>query len=1100
MPAAKHQAKGLKDGNGRAALGARQQRGASKADTIKSKQDLLMHLTRQAEENTKILERERAAVLAMEIQSVESQSLHQHPSAYTKQQPAPGRGMNPAPHGQYPHRSPPQQRQQRQPAGANFGKRQMLSPGPAGKANRSHMFFDEPKKEFDPTQVPGLGGAGPQQHESPPTSPFGGSEGARSPGLNGTFPDTPSFYPGMVFAVPVASPAPAREGWSEEQSTGRLEQGGRSKGQPGRQGINARKAQGGLPQQPTIPEDQTLRMNVPGVGPPTGQDMGHREMYADGPYGPMGTGMGQGVPAPMGMPGMGMPPPPPSSHGWVGPSPRGGAMSPYGGAMTAAQQRAEEEQRKAAYRRELDEQIRAKQQQKELERAARRKQEMDEAARLANEPPPWDPAARGRGRGGGGEPIRDTQGNQVADLRSYGKPGAGPPPPPPPYYAPQQDYTTGNQFGAGPARRSQPRLTVHVPNPAGQDVIPDQQGRMPGGHFMGPPGAALGQVPMVPQYMGPGAMTMLPPPDLPVGLGAPMGGPPPRSPMLQMGPGAGSPSGMMSPGGGPRRFMGALNELRAGPSDDQRRHADMQRRKLQQDLEEQIRQKKEREARLKAEEAAARAKEEAELQAYYARLEAQKKAEERAKRHSEGQEPLSAEPSQQWQAPSVPVQQQSSPSAHAGPVGKRRGAKKLIDASWLDNIPNNKQQEQAEQPGSFGAMPKHGRRATSSDGAGGGMRGNVRSSIEHVSFPMQGSPVAELEAVGSQVELSSMLQQLHQEQLRLREEFARQADAVEKLATEASTAIQERDKAWQELERVRAVLTDPESPNAKLPNGSDSLDQFVVSTHLVPRNQNIIPSRLSTPIEAAWAASRQPLLSPSRHKAPGLSSLAGGPLPVIYDSQDLDLLQDSLDQLMNLPVPAGHQGWGRKSNVTLAAITEGPAMYRPTAEERGLYRPISRLPGPPSQIPKPPPASMLHQAQAVPQSRYSSFFNLHAEMVPPQNQNYSNPGAAARVRQPLQGKPPGSPAILRGDLAPSPAKAREPSRFSNATNMQQGSRNQRQAPGRAEQGDDLRKPLRRGARLTDPPPQRPVLRAPRAGAISAHAGRGAGAARRGEED
>lgn len=54
--------------------------------------------------------------------------------------------------------------------------------------------------------------------------------------------------------------------------------------------------------------------------------------------------------------------------------------------------------------------------------------------------------------------------------------------------------------------------------------------------------------------------------------------------------------------------MAGLQELRPGPSEDQRRHQEMQRRKLQEDLQEQIRQKREREARAKAEEAAARRK------------------------------------------------------------------------------------------------------------------------------------------------------------------------------------------------------------------------------------------------------------------------------------------------------------------------------------------------------------------------------------------------------------------------------------------------------------------------------------------------------------
>lgn len=72
-------------------------------------------------------------------------------------------------------------------------------------------------------------------------------------------------------------------------------------------------------------------------------------------------------------------------------------------------------------------------------------------------------------------------------------------------------------------------------------------------------------------------------------------------------PGPGGPA--LSPGGGPmalspttvppvspgnRRFMAAMNDLIAGPSDDQRRQKDLARQRLQADLEAQIREKKER--------------------------------------------------------------------------------------------------------------------------------------------------------------------------------------------------------------------------------------------------------------------------------------------------------------------------------------------------------------------------------------------------------------------------------------------------------------------------------------------------------------------------
>ena len=62
-----------------------------------------------------------------------------------------------------------------------------------------------------------------------------------------------------------------------------------------------------------------------------------------------------------------------------------------------------------------------------------------------------------------------------------------------------------------------------------------------------------------------------------------------------------SPNGLV----GPRRFM---QDLRPGPSEEQRRYQAEQKERLAADLREQIRQKQEREARAKAETLAAQAK------------------------------------------------------------------------------------------------------------------------------------------------------------------------------------------------------------------------------------------------------------------------------------------------------------------------------------------------------------------------------------------------------------------------------------------------------------------------------------------------------------
>lgn len=59
-------------------------------------------------------------------------------------------------------------------------------------------------------------------------------------------------------------------------------------------------------------------------------------------------------------------------------------------------------------------------------------------------------------------------------------------------------------------------------------------------------------------------------------------------------PGVLSPSNIPPVSPGNRRFMAAMNDLIAGPSDEQRRQKEMSRQRLQLDLEEQIREKRER--------------------------------------------------------------------------------------------------------------------------------------------------------------------------------------------------------------------------------------------------------------------------------------------------------------------------------------------------------------------------------------------------------------------------------------------------------------------------------------------------------------------------
>jgi hypothetical protein len=84
----------------------------------------------------------------------------------------------------------------------------------------AHVFLDgHNKRVYDPSQVPGLNpgprhdltlsGADPH-HQNRPWSSFKPAALVVQPehdALEGTFPDSPSFYPGMIFSVPVAVPS-----------------------------------------------------------------------------------------------------------------------------------------------------------------------------------------------------------------------------------------------------------------------------------------------------------------------------------------------------------------------------------------------------------------------------------------------------------------------------------------------------------------------------------------------------------------------------------------------------------------------------------------------------------------------------------------------------------------------------------------------------------------------------------------------------------------------------------------------------------------------------------------------------------------------------
>ncbi len=294
---------------------------------------------------------------------------------------------------------------------------------PNGKlaANRNHIFADEGNKRvFNPSQVPGLGGGGDDDVFAPHGG--GGSAGAQSE-FNQTFPDSPNFYPGLVFAVPGTLPRQVSQqpGLAMEATVANAPHGGNMMPQPGIMqqqqqppygaspfthgsgGYGYNNGSGGAPP-PLPPRPPGYPTAGGGQGPP------------QPPFGgPMATGSYGGPP--QGYTG--------GSYGPGAPSPGAAGMQYGAGGLVDAQSddprviaRMEAEAKKEAYRRELEAQIEAKKRAKDQEARRLREEDARWEAAMAAAPQPWDPEARAGRRGGGGDPHRDEAGRPVGDLRA----------------------------------------------------------------------------------------------------------------------------------------------------------------------------------------------------------------------------------------------------------------------------------------------------------------------------------------------------------------------------------------------------------------------------------------------------------------------------------------------------------------------------------------------------------------------------------------------------------------------------------------------------------------------------------------------------------
>ncbi|KAG2494887.1 hypothetical protein HYH03_007125 [Edaphochlamys debaryana] len=921
-------------------------------DELASKAEMLAQLTRQAEENTRILERERVA-LGIAGPSGGHDGPGPNGNARDRGRGAPGPGPGP---------------------GAN-----------ARRGNNQHVFADHGnKKVFDPRQVPGLGGGGGGDRQAP----------GSPQGLNQTFPDSPNYFPGMIFAVPGTMPPPP-PGQAEQQ--GIATDAGTLIGVPGVGGGGAtvlpppgpyrRQGQGqgppmqqGYPQQPggwpPAPPPGQNPYGPPQGGGPNPQSYGSPPPYGGGPP-PQGPGSPYGQQAQ------------PSPYGGPPGGPWGGPPPPMDPKVAA---KMEADAKKEAYRRELEEQIRQKKQAKEMEERRQREEDAAWEGRAAQQA--WEAAPR-RG-GGGGDPIRDTYGRPVADLRGRRMHAGGGSPPPMP--GPQGQYAGPPGFAG--------RLSVEIPG-GGAGYPPNY----PPYPYPGGPDGGMGP----PQGYGG------PPMPMPGPQGMPMGGPPMGmgSPghfdgqgMGQQGPpmgqqGGGSPHSIPPVSPGNRRFMAAMNGLLAGPSDEQKRNAEMARQRLQADLEMQIREKKERQAREKAEEERQRQKEEAELRSYFDRQEAQRQEEERKARMANEPQP-------------PPFNINDFNGVNEAPA-RRRGKGPVVDASWLDApkppaqlppLEGAPQQPVLQLPLPVPGMGPPDFRGRSANGLGMGGEGGPAPGAEG---------------------LTGVLIQMQEEQSKIREEFSRQAAAMEKFANEAGRAIGDRNSAWNELQSVQQLLAAglagepiPGLPGpagagaapgaAAFPGGvgmgagdmTSSL--MVIDTHMVSKDVNTIPEELPQPV--ASEVLRRNNTDPGP-KGEGRGGGGGAPpglqRDLSFDGAILSGYSNGMNggryQSQVRSAGAAPQGRNFRSGIPLPPGVGPPRSGPPLAPmQRGAYGALS-------PIPEPPPIK----------SRYNTFMDGEGAGGGGGGGGYrGNPRNLAPLD--FDDKPISPRAILRADHLPSPTK------------------------------------------------------------------------------
>jgi len=283
----------------------------------------------------------------------------------------------------------------------------------------------------------------------------------------------------------------------------------------------------------------------------------------------------------------------------------------------------------------------------------------------------------------------------------------------------------------------------------------------------------------------------------------------------------------------------------------------------------------------------------------------------------------------------------------------------------------------AAQPGdSFAESPRAAANSIAGPSLGGGRR--------------QPSGVSDGGAAAA-ADVGALLNELRVEQARLRQEFARQAELVQRMQARGTPEVREgRDAAWADLKRIRQRLEDSDAELATLGaspgGGGDALDRFVVSTRMLPADACTIPSRPATPGgAAAWG-----------HAAGG-----GAGSRAAKVEQSLDGLAELLrsHEQAQMLFPADGSG-----------------------EDAGLYTPPSQLPAPPTRIPRRPEEMGGAAGPRAPQRAPESQAILHGGA----GVNHAKAAAAAAAaadsapkfgRRAASSKPPMAAAAAKGSAA-----------------------------------------------------------------------------------